>query len=221
EAQTEQTKLLDLSVQGLNDEQMGNLLLLAEVAGKVPKAEVAAKNTDEFNGQNLTVKMNLTVKEESFKRKSTEELAGKKSKRKELQSGECPEGIIEVQVQSSNLSSSSANIKVHVGAHIAGRPYSCRECNKKFSRSSTLKDHRNTHTGKKPHSCLICNESFAHSSTLRNHIGIHNGVKLHNCRECEKSFRLKQHLKKHMEIHNKIRQLFNCTVCSKGFLSKW
>ncbi|EFO12370.1 hypothetical protein LOAG_16163, partial [Loa loa] len=40
EAQTEQTKLLDLSVQGLNDEQMGNLLLLAEVADKMPKAKI-------------------------------------------------------------------------------------------------------------------------------------------------------------------------------------
>uniref|UniRef100_A0A1I7VF90 Ovule protein n=1 Tax=Loa loa TaxID=7209 RepID=A0A1I7VF90_LOALO len=35
-----------------------------------------------------------------------------------------PEDIIEVQDQSSNSSSSPANIKVHMGTHIAGRPYS-------------------------------------------------------------------------------------------------
>ncbi|EFO22050.1 zinc finger protein [Loa loa] len=75
-------KALDLSVQGLNDEQMGNLLLLAEVANKMPKAKIVAKNTNEFNGQNLTVKMKLTVKEENVKQKSTERLAGRKSEKR-------------------------------------------------------------------------------------------------------------------------------------------
>uniref|UniRef100_A0A1I7V7U0 Ovule protein n=1 Tax=Loa loa TaxID=7209 RepID=A0A1I7V7U0_LOALO len=53
-----------------------------------------------------------------------------------------PEDIIEVQDQSSNSSSSPANIKVHMGTHIAGGR-TVRKCSISFSRPSTLEDHRN------------------------------------------------------------------------------
>ncbi|EJD73339.1 zinc finger protein [Loa loa] len=96
ETQTEQTEPLDLSLQKLSREQAPDLCLLAEVADKMPKAEVANKNTDEFDSQNPTVKMNLTVKEDSVKRKRAEEIAGKESKKKKLLCDKCGNSVIDI-----------------------------------------------------------------------------------------------------------------------------
>ncbi|EJD73358.1 hypothetical protein LOAG_19219, partial [Loa loa] len=137
EAQTEQTKLLDLSVQGLNNEQMGNLLLLAEVANKMPKAKIVAKNTNEFNGQNLTVKMNLTVKEESVKQKSTKGLTEKKSKTKKLQCELCGKIM--------------TDMKRHMMTHTGEKLYNCSICGKSFSRLDIKEVHMITHTNVKPY----------------------------------------------------------------------
>ncbi|EFO17022.2 zinc finger protein [Loa loa] len=143
---------------------MGNLLLLAEVASKVPKAEVAAKNTDEFDGQNLTVKMNLTVKEESVKQKSTERLAGKKSKKKKLQCGVCGQIM--------------TNMKRHMMTHTDEKPHSCPICKKNFPRSDKMKEHMRTHTGVKPYVCPVCRKSFSQLHHRKYHIErTHAGVK--------------------------------------------
>ncbi|EJD73485.1 hypothetical protein LOAG_19096, partial [Loa loa] len=153
EAQTEQTKPLDLSVQGLNDEQMEPLQLLAEVAAKMPRAEVAVKNTDESDSQNLTIKMKLTVKKESVKRKITGEPIGKKPKRKKSQCTVCQK--------------KATNMRRHMRTHTGEKPYSCSICKRSFSRLHHVEEHMKTHTRKKPYSCPTCDKSFSQSSNMK------------------------------------------------------
>ncbi|EFO12769.2 hypothetical protein LOAG_15764 [Loa loa] len=153
EAQTEQTKPLDLSVQGLNDQQMEPLRLLAEVADKMPKVEVAVKNTDESDSQNLTIKMKLTVKEKTVKRKIREELIGKKPKTKKSQCIICQEKVTHMQ----------RHMRIHAGK----KPCSCPICKRSFSQPHHVKNHMRTHTGEKPYSCPKCDKSFSQSSNMK------------------------------------------------------
>ncbi|EFO13397.2 zinc finger protein [Loa loa] len=186
ETQTEQTELLDLSVQKLSREQAPDLCLLAEVADKMPKAEVANKNTDEFDSQNSTVKMNLTVKEDSVKRKRAEEIAGKKSKKK-LLCDKCGNSIID--------------INRHMMTHTGEKPHSCPICTKNFSQPHDRDIHMRIHTSEKPYHCLTCNKNFSRLSTLNYHMGTHNREKPYVCSICNRSFSHSSSKKRHMKTH--------------------
>ncbi|KAI8647927.1 hypothetical protein BD408DRAFT_334222 [Parasitella parasitica] len=55
--------------------------------------------------------------------------------------------------------------------------YSCRICNKRFTRPSSLTTHTYSHTGEKPFKCSVdgCGRKFSVVSNLRRHSKIHSG----------------------------------------------
>ena len=53
------------------------------------------------------------------------------------------------------------------------RPYSCEQCEKKFTRKDYLKTHQRVHTGERPYHCEQCGKNFAETQSLKRHQQIH------------------------------------------------
>ncbi|KAM8840295.1 uncharacterized protein AB9W97_001174 isoform 2-T2 [Spinachia spinachia] len=96
------------------------------------------------------------------------------------------------------------------------KPFSCCECDKRFSLKTCLNRHMRSHNGEKPFSCSVCKKSFGRRETLRTHTRIHTGEKPFSCALCEKRFLRKAHLKRHMMTHTGEKP-YSCSVCGKSF----
>uniref|UniRef100_A0A1I7VFC2 Zinc finger protein n=1 Tax=Loa loa TaxID=7209 RepID=A0A1I7VFC2_LOALO len=150
---------------------MGNLWLLAEVAAKVPKAEIAIGRQTELNSTN---------QEESIEQKDV-------GKREKSQCNVCQKKV--------------TNMAEHMRTHTGEKPYSCSKCGKSFARSYHVKTHMMTHTGEKPYSCPKCGKSFSQSCNMKRHMKTHTGEKSYSCPTCGKNFFQSDNMKKHMRIH--------------------
>ncbi|XP_068111866.1 zinc finger protein 182-like [Hyperolius riggenbachi] len=95
-----------------------------------------------------------------------------------------------------------------------GKPHSCPECKKRFSRKYGMILHLRTHTGEKPFSCVECGKSFSNKSNLSVHLRTHAGVRTIFCSECGQIFTREADLNTHMETHKAPQGLqpFSCLV---------
>ena len=99
----------------------------------------------------------------------------------------------------------------------------CTECSKSFFREGSLKKHlqlaHNFKSETQLSKCEICSKLFSSAEKLQNHMKNHMEKP---CTECSKSYFQEGSLKKHLKLVHNIeseREFFNCTICSKVFLS--
>ena len=86
-------------------------------------------------------------------------------------------------------------------------PYTCKNCDMRFSNSSACKQHERIHTREKPYTCKHCNKCFSNSSNCTKHEQIHTGEMSYTCKHCRKTFSQLPSCKKHEESHARASSL--------------
>ena len=96
-------------------------------------------------------------------------------------------------------------------------PYSCKHCNKCFSRSSVCKEHERIHTEVKLYKCRDCEKCFSQSSGCKIHERTHIGEKPYTCKHCKKCFSQIGNCKRHERTHTgeKPYTCHTCWICQE------
>lgn len=106
--------------------------------------------------------------------------------------------------------------------HEGVRPFSCRFCNREFTKKSRKMDHENLHTGATPFMCVHCGRRFRQKETWQDHEREHvRGFKVtrekkHPCSFCGKKFETPTSCMIHERKHTGERP-FQCSYCAKAF----
>lgn len=108
----------------------------------------------------------------------------------------------------------AAALTTHMWTH--RKPFSCTECDARFSTKSNLVVHQRRHSGEKPYMCYECNASFSTRGNLKRHIKTHSGVKPWECTHCGGRFTEKKTLKVHMRRHTGEKP-YQCQICQRRF----
>ncbi|KAI2656245.1 Zinc finger protein 568 [Labeo rohita] len=108
-------------------------------------------------------------------------------------------------------------LRAHKVVHVAAeKPFSCSQCGRRFGSKGSLDVHYQLHTDKSPYVCSQCGKTFTEHNQLKGHQRIHNEDKTFTCQDCGKSFNQAYCLRKHQVVHS-AEKLHNCDVCGKSF----
>ena len=129
-----------------------------------------------------------------------------------------------------HVTASNWDFKLHIATvHEGQRPYSCKHCNKSFTRTAHLKNHIECIHEKKKHICEICGASFNQNDTLKNHIKkIHEKsipIEIHVCNVCGREYPLRLSLDMHIRRfhegkYDKNYQCDKCEyACTSGYVT--
>lgn len=102
--------------------------------------------------------------------------------------------------------------------------YQCIECQHSFDSKEGLIEHMAIHPLTKPYSCKVCNKDFTRRYHLDRHL-MQTGCdgpprNSYKCQVCEKVFARKDNLRVHLRAHAgqvKKKKIFGCTYCGKEF----
>ncbi|XP_065195460.1 zinc finger protein ZFP2-like [Sycon ciliatum] len=111
------------------------------------------------------------------------------------------------------------NLTRHETVHSGVKPFTCKYCAKSFRDKSGLTRHARVHTGDKSFKCDHCDQMFTENYSLRVHERTHTGEKPFQCKLCGKAFTQTSHLRDHERIHTGEKP-FKCKVCNKAFRQK-
>ena len=112
----------------------------------------------------------------------------------------------------------AAHAKENTSANATKPKYTCKECNKQFTRRSSLTLHERNHNGYKPYKCKLCDKSFVQKSYLVDHEVIHTNEKPFTCTVCNKSYAQRASLAHHKKVHASPK--LSCNYCDKSFDQK-
>ena len=96
------------------------------------------------------------------------------------------------------------------------KPYSCSECEEKFTDENDLIIHERTHTGEKLYSCSECEENFTDENDLIMHERTHTGDRPYSCSDCDEKFAVESDLTKHERTHTSDKP-YSCCQCGEKF----
>ena len=107
---------------------------------------------------------------------------------------------------------------MHKATHSAEKPYSCKDCGKKYKTRLGLRFHESKHKGEKPHECKECGRCFYSSVELKAHMDTHKQEKL-SCTDCGYQTKSKNCLNSHLKKHE-AGEMYTCDECGKQHSSK-
>ena len=103
----------------------------------------------------------------------------------------------------------------HTAMQSAKRTFECKKCGKILANSSSLNAHEKRHSNEKPFSCFQCNQRFTQEVALQNHQLIkHTNEKQFICPQCGKGEATQGNLKRHQNSHRE-RATMPCHICQK------
>ena len=76
-----------------------------------------------------------------------------------------------------------SQLKRHLVKHTGEKPFSCKKCNRRFSRSDHVKVHMLIHTKNEPFKCSICSKEFTSQSAVNNHQTDKHGAQSTACKK--------------------------------------